>query len=406
MNDIYKRDRGGRFAETVHAEPAGVMLAGTSHPPELEPFWPIPDPLPGQTLVNGSSAEGSFEDSYREYFRELNEHEATHGPYVPGPGITEETMLDLAGLQGVPLGRHRGTSLERDEATGNPIIVVHSRNGGGNRECWSDDCGGDCTGCIQTDRLPAHPTYLGDADDEDDCTYANTYFRPVDAAAGTAALEAEEQRGRLHRAAYDRNAIIAGTQPPWIILSPVRGDAERDDLRYGLQKTREQAQYRTRDRRTAAAVTEALDGGTVLPSAGMMRVPDAYYSYGTALKYVAKEEPGAAAARAAADDLGAELAQPLPPAIKALAAREHERLVKDAVKAEARAEETKAKLQQATEALRGWTRIVDRNADEADAKVTDAQMKLQDFDWSAAYPGEAEDCPPRPAPQIEPGSRT
>ena len=59
-------------------------------------------------------------------------------------------------------------------------ILLYTRNGGGNREHWSDDqeegenCG--CTGCIISYNLPKHPNYLRDYDDDFDCTYATIEF--------------------------------------------------------------------------------------------------------------------------------------------------------------------------------------------------------------------------------------
>lgn len=65
-----------------------------------------------------------------------------------------------------------------------PEVHVYTRNGGGNRQHYplDDDptpegpsC--SCTGCIATYQLPAHPLYLGDSDDDFDCTYATFRFK-------------------------------------------------------------------------------------------------------------------------------------------------------------------------------------------------------------------------------------
>lgn len=45
-------------------------------------------------------------------------------------------------------------------------IVVHTRNGGGNREDYED----------VFDEMSEHPLYAYDEDDDFDCTYANIYF--------------------------------------------------------------------------------------------------------------------------------------------------------------------------------------------------------------------------------------
>ena len=146
----------------------------------------------------------------------------------------------LLGILGNPdVGRFRDAWLEKD-AQGVPQIAVYTRNGGGNRECWHEseptwgepgckhetfhrektvwlddgegepklewrigrkwprrteyltgefeeedsykclapntaECG--CTGCIAQYRLPTHPLYIRDQDDDFDCTYATFYFR-------------------------------------------------------------------------------------------------------------------------------------------------------------------------------------------------------------------------------------
>lgn len=46
-------------------------------------------------------------------------------------------------------------------------IVVHTRNGGGNREDYED----------VFDEMSEHPLYDYDEDDDFDCTYANIYFK-------------------------------------------------------------------------------------------------------------------------------------------------------------------------------------------------------------------------------------
>lgn len=59
-------------------------------------------------------------------------------------------------------------------------IILYTRNGGGNREHWSDEkqagpeCG--CTGCTIEYHLRNHPNYLRDWDDDFDCTYAYIAF--------------------------------------------------------------------------------------------------------------------------------------------------------------------------------------------------------------------------------------
>jgi hypothetical protein len=388
---------GGQFAATAHNESDLTLAAPAPALPELEPYGEIPAPLEGQTLETGEPAGPTFEDSYRAFFRPLDEHEAAHGPITSLPALSEGDILDLAGIGGVNLGRHRGTFLERDENTGEPVIVVHTRNGGGNRECYQDDCDGQCTGCIQTDAIPALPTYLRDEDDDGDCTYANNYFRPVDAAAGLAALEAEETRQTLNRLLYYREAITSGKQPPWAVLSPVRGRDERQKVYGELLDRRKEAGQNAQSRRTAEAVFAALESETAMPQTNIWRLPNEYYSYNTALKYRDVHDGEAREARQAADALAAEMKLQLPPATKALVEREFTKLDNDAVKHEQRAAENRAKLEFAGGVMRTWAWTLKERADKADVSVEAAEAKLKDFDWAASYPGDSADCPPRPA---------
>jgi len=104
-------------------------------------------------------------------------------------------LLALLGLDKDKTGRYRDAWVT-DEAE----IAVYTRNGGGNRECWTGDeeghqprglgapdCGRPgCYACIITHRLPRHPLYLRDKDDTYDNTYATIYFRiPDDVTAAT-----------------------------------------------------------------------------------------------------------------------------------------------------------------------------------------------------------------------------
>jgi hypothetical protein len=58
-------------------------------------------------------------------------------------------------------GRYRDIYVTEDH------IVVHTRNGGGNREYFEE----------VFEELNNHPLYDYDEDDDYDCTYANIYFR-------------------------------------------------------------------------------------------------------------------------------------------------------------------------------------------------------------------------------------
>ena len=80
---------------------------------------------------------------------------------VFGMNPDSEKLLGLLGKTTADFGRFRDVFME------DGYIVVHTRNGGGNREDYED----------VFDEMSEHPWYSHDADDDFDCTYANIYFK-------------------------------------------------------------------------------------------------------------------------------------------------------------------------------------------------------------------------------------
>lgn len=78
-------------------------------------------------------------------------------------GMNPDTdkILSLLGKTREDFGRFRNVYME------DGYIVVHTRNGGGNRESYED----------VFDEMSEHPWYSHDADDDFDCTYANIFFK-------------------------------------------------------------------------------------------------------------------------------------------------------------------------------------------------------------------------------------
>lgn len=74
-------------------------------------------------------------------------------------------ILQTLGLTPGDVGRYRDCYVEKSPG-GQYRIVVHTRNGGGNRDDYQD----------VFDELSRHPLYRGDEDDDFDCTYADIYF--------------------------------------------------------------------------------------------------------------------------------------------------------------------------------------------------------------------------------------
>ena len=80
---------------------------------------------------------------------------------VFGMNPDADKLLSLLGKTAGDFGRFRNVYME------DGYIVVHTRNGGGNREDYED----------VFDEMSEHPWYSHDADDDFDCTYANIYFK-------------------------------------------------------------------------------------------------------------------------------------------------------------------------------------------------------------------------------------
>ena len=108
-----------------------------------------------------------------------------------GQNPDSDIVLRSAGLEDANLGRFRDCEFKLKK--GEPIVVVYTRNGGGNRKCWLADCECyswnpcecnrdpecQCAGCVITYAEERWPNFISDKDDPNDCTYALMYFRVI-----------------------------------------------------------------------------------------------------------------------------------------------------------------------------------------------------------------------------------
>ena len=78
-----------------------------------------------------------------------------------GKNPNADQLLGLLGYTQGDCGRFRDVFVEDNH------IVIHTRNGGGNREDYE----------YVFDEMSMHPLYAYDEDDDFDCTYANIYFK-------------------------------------------------------------------------------------------------------------------------------------------------------------------------------------------------------------------------------------
>lgn len=80
-----------------------------------------------------------------------------------GQNPCADILLAILGLDRSMVGRYQDCYTNEDGTR----IIVHTRNGGGNRDLYQE----------VIDELAKHPCYESDADDDFDCTYANIVFK-------------------------------------------------------------------------------------------------------------------------------------------------------------------------------------------------------------------------------------
>lgn len=394
---------GGQYKATTHAEGTITLGSPAAPRPELAGYA-IPAPLEGQKFLDGTPITGAtFEEAYEEFFRPLDEHEAAHGPWVNTRPPSEEKLRDLAGLTGVNLGRTTGFFVEADEATGEPVIAVSTRNGNSeSRDCIADsdfDCM-TCKHCIQEHIIPALPTYIREEDDSEGDAYVTNYFEPLDKAAAHRYLTDQKTREILNHRTWAREAVTSGKVPPWAILTQARDGEERQQLGINLSYARSMAARKNGDERYARELLDLVEAGAPLRKdtrySGALIDTAGYEVYGEAVK---KHTAEAARLREAGDILAEERKLPLPPAISAIAAAEADRLAKAIVQEDVKIEDSQTRLEKSKRSIQRWADHLLQEDAKLKAGVQAAEAHLAAFDWSSSWPGDPADCPPRPVQQ-------
>lgn len=393
---------GGEFTATLHGESPVALGAPVTAPQGPGLHGHVPAPLASQKYLDGTRipAGASFDEAYEEFFKPLEDYEASHGPWQNTRPPSEEKLRDLAGLAHVELGDVAGTVIDVDEATGDPVIAVMTRNGGSwRRECTADtdtDCGA-CNACIQ-DAISGVPTHLRDEDDAADDECVTSYFTPLDPAAAKRYLEDEKTRRSLNHRLHARTAVEDGSQPPWAILSPVRTGAERQAILRGLVTARTQASQIRHSLAYADGLLAAVAADAPLPKAPTYEnAPQGIHRYGIYSESAAEYAAKAAASRNAQAALQAEASGSMPPAISALVATEMARLEKAAAADEEHSATSLATVVEAKENIRDWAARRKSAGAERSAAVDGREDELAAFEWSSSWPGDPKDCPPRPA---------
>lgn len=199
----------------------------------LQDLPPLAKNLP--SLSDGRS----FAQAWADRFHDLADFKKKHGDKSPRTMIPEpDSLLDEVV---VPI-RDRGQGLmTKDQyiadggnnpegVTGDFVVSVSTRQGGGNRECWCDDYENHDSGCLEknNEELVAHPNYLSDEDDDFDSTYANFYY-----SAGITQEKVDEYQAKvsnMRRLAVDDLAFEGaknGEMTPWAALSGVFAEGQK-----------------------------------------------------------------------------------------------------------------------------------------------------------------------------------
>lgn len=276
------RKADGKFGEQTHDKAAGIDLAGVAeNSPGQKPYCEEHRQWRDEALhrhgLNVEDVPG-LADAWDEHFAELDE---------PEP-LTRGSFAQHA-LEDVSFGRLRGgpmldTAKEAFDgshwvpgdyglADDDPVILVHTRNGGGNRECWEvdpdDDCG--CSGCSM-DQMAAHELHVADWDDSFDSTYADIVFRVPEGTEDQARrlledpdqddVELSRRQGVLAREAEE---IRRGEAAPWSIMGD-RGELK--ELRRAAGSYPVPDWWREKAEHAVAAnsqVLDAIDGKATVP---------------------------------------------------------------------------------------------------------------------------------------------
>lgn len=143
--------------------------------------WHADDPEWGDEACEHEAFEAE-EDERERYV--VNDNNPAQGVHLMGAGPNGETMS------------------ERE--TGRKVMVTRYRC----LKPGTSACA--CVGCTQEYRLPAHPLYLFDQDDDFDCTYCTNYFSlPAEFEAAVEAAAGDDVGGARNMSEWWQTAIDA-----------------------------------------------------------------------------------------------------------------------------------------------------------------------------------------------------
>lgn len=207
-------EKNGTLAEVVLGEPVDPTLEEALRAYNIT-VADVPLDYEGKSIVERwNDAFAVLDDEQLITIEEhLNEElNADFGRLRSGPWLAWPEL-------GVPMEDWRTVRTGDDWTGRTPVAMVHTRNGGGNRECWCDDSDNHDAGCLAVvvENLQNHPAHVMDEDNSMDPTYANFAFK-VDREAAYALFKTSDISRKQEKARQHFDSIMHGRMAPWTVF--------------------------------------------------------------------------------------------------------------------------------------------------------------------------------------------
>lgn len=192
--------------------------------------------LIGMTKKDASDLKKNWEKRYKFL------HDVENGVIDKPVRVSPEDLL----AEPVDVIRHRGESIESVETlledyydqhenlkdhlnfiSGDYVVIISARQGGGNRECWCDNLGENYDehdeDCLQqnNEKISQHPNYITDYDDYGDPTYNYFIFDNGITEKQINHFKAREKSySQLVQLTNEKEKVEKGEAPVWFINDP------------------------------------------------------------------------------------------------------------------------------------------------------------------------------------------
>jgi hypothetical protein len=349
----------------------------------------------------------SVDSAIRDLMGDPNFGRERGGPYLVWHDPAIDSLSD-EDWNGNPTGQWADVTADNiDDPRGRTLAAhVHTRNGGGNRECWCNDENhpdGPCTAVI-VDQLAARDDHLHDEDGDFDRTYADFYFKLPNDPRLIAAVKSDEFTRRQNGRKTHLASIESGDVPPWVVLPVNEETKAKREAAY--ERERAKAPEMPRDLRvygpTGAIKQEYLDFTTAVLDAAAKNdstlLPPDQRSLRVSHQlggFLDRRRDALTTVRRIDDVMREVQSGTLPPAAAAYIgtpaklASERDRAAQEADRLSKTIEVTTRSIQEQHDFFEGTL-----------AHYTSARSAREEkdrLDWAMRWPDDADTCPPRPA---------